>query len=418
MQPPKDYANLFLDMNAFFASVEQQVQPSLRNKPICVAPYPGNTGCCIAKSYKAKAFGVKTGTLVGEAKKLCPQIIVLESRPELYLFYHREIVKVLKNFSPFLRVLSIDEFNIKLTGLDQNREKALEMARKIKETILKKVGDYLTCSIGIGPNMWLAKVAGELGKACLPAGRPDGLVVVALEELGVWYRSLDLMDLPGINVAMARQLHHRKIKTPFDFYLQPLFNLSRWFGHPGRVWFYRLRGFETDEIEPATKSIGHQHVLAPEYRTIAAARRVLVKLAEKCAQRLRAKNLWTGGVSLGIKFLNGPFWEKNAATDLVADSQNIQRIALSLYDACPIQKPPLRIAVTLFNLTQVRGEQISLFSKIEKSRRLSQMMDEINDKYGPETIYPASMFGASEAAPTRIPFGNPARIGNFDQNVV
>jgi len=240
----------------------------------------------------------------------------------------------------------------------------------------------------------------------------------ALEELGVWYRSLDLMDLPGINVAMARQLHHRKIKTPFDFYLQPLFNLSRWFGHPGRVWFYRLRGFETDEIEPATKSIGHQHVLAPEYRTIAAARRVLVKLAEKCAQRLRAKNLWTGGVSLGIKFLNGPFWEKNAATDLVADSQNIQRIALSLYDACPIQKPPLRIAVTLFNLTQVRGEQISLFSKIEKSRRLSQMMDEINDKYGPETIYPASMFGASEAAPTRIPFGNPARIGNFDQNVV
>ena len=404
MQKPQDFSNLFLDMNAFFASVEQQVQPPLRGKPICIAPYTGDTGCCIAKSYEAKAFGVNTGHLVGEAKKACPQILIIESRPELYLFYHREIVKVLESFSPFLRVLSIDEFNIKLTGFDQNRRSSVKMAEDLKKAIREKVGDYLTCSIGVGPNSWLAKVAGESKK-------PDGLVILILEGLPAWYRSMDLTDLPGINVRMAAHLRHRKIKTPFDFYNQPLNNLSRWFGHPGRLWYYRLRGYETDDIQPATKSIGHQHVLAPKYRSREAGRRVLIKMAEKCGTRLRAKNLWAKGVGVSISFFDGLHWAKNTTTDLISDSRRIQRIALSLYDACRIPKPPLRIAVTLFNLKQVRGEQISLFSDIEKSRQISKAMDAINDKYGADTIYPASMFDTGDAAPNRIPFGSPEKFG-------
>ncbi len=387
-------------MNAFFASVEQQVQPQLRGKPICVAPYTGNTGCCIAKSYEAKKFGVGTGHLVGEAKKLCPDIIILESRPELYMFYHREIVKILENFSPFVQVLSIDEFNIKLTGLDQNRQAAKKMALDLKKAIREKVGDFLKCSIGVGPNKWLAKVAGELKK-------PDGLVILTLEELPALYRSLDLIDLPGINHRVAAHLRHRKIKTPFDLFNQPLHNLSRWFGHPGRVWYYRLRGYEVDEVAPTTKSIGHQHVLAPKYRSREAARRVLIKMAEKCGFRLRTKNLWAGGVSVGIHFLEGGGWGKNISTDLISDSRSIQRVALSLYDSCYIKKRPLRIAVTLFNLRQVRGEQISLFSDIEKSKALSRALDIINDRYGADTIYPASMFDTLDAAPNRIPFGPP-----------
>lgn len=418
MQSPKDYSNLFLDMNAFFASVEQQVQPPLRRKPICVAPYTGNTGCCIAKSYEAKAFGVATGHLVGEAKKACPQIVIIESRPELYLFYHREIVKVLESFTPFLRTLSIDEFNIKLTGLDQNRKAATKMASDIKRAIKEKVGDYLNCSVGVGPNSWLAKISGELAKpACRQAG-PDGLVVMTIEELPALYRSLELINLPGINHRMASHLHYRKIKTPYDFFTSELNNLSRWFGHPGRVWYYRLRGYEVDDVKAATKSIGHQHVLAPKYRNKVAARRVLVKMAGKCGERLRAKNLWASGVSVGIQFLEGGGWGKNVSTDLISDNFSIQRIALSLYDACRIPKLPLRIAVTLFNLQQVRGEQtclpagrFHLFSDIEKSKKLSQALDEINDKYGAETIYPASMFDTEDAAPNRIPFGSPERFG-------
>lgn len=403
MQPPQDFSNLFLDMNAFFASVEQQVQPKLRGKPIGIAPYTGNTGCVIAKSYEAKAFGIKTGTLVGEARKLCPQIIILESRPELYLFYHRQIVKVLESLSPFLRVLSIDEFNIKLTGLDANRAAALKMAQGLKTAIREKVGDYLSCSVGIGPNQWLAKVAGELKK-------PDGLTILTLKELPALYRTLALIDLPGINFRMAGHLRFRKIKTPFDFYTQSLFNLTRHFGHVGRVWHLRLRGYETDDIEPATKSIGHQHVLAPKYRTRLAARRVLVKLAEKCARRLRNKNLCSAGVAVAVKFLDGPYWAKNMTTNLIADSRSISALALRLYDSCPAKNLPLRISVTLFNLESIRGEQISLFADIEKSKKLSEAMDEINDKFGPDTIYLAASFDTADAVPSRIPFGNPERL--------
>lgn len=404
MQRPQDYSNLFLDMNAFFASVEQQVQPALRRKPVCIAPYIGDTGCCIAKSYEAKKFGIQTGVLVGEAKKLCPQILILASRPELYLFYHREILKVLESFSPFVRVLSIDEFNIKLTGLDQNRPAALKMAQNIKKTIRDKVGDYLSCSVGIGPNRWLAKVAGELKK-------PDGLVVLSLEELPALYRSLALIDLPGINVGMLRQLRYHKIKTPFDFYQSPLANLSRWFGHPGRLWYYRLRGFEVDDLRTITKSIGHSHVLAPEYRSLPAGRRVLVKMTHKAGARLRAKKLSAGGVSIGINFLAGGSWQKNLATDLLADSQSLIRIALSLYDTCPLRKPPLRLGVTLFNLKEIGGRQISLFLKMEKSFQLSRAMDKINDRFGQGTIYPAAMFSTDDAVPDRIPFGDPERLG-------
>lgn len=403
MNKPVDYANLFLDMNAFFASVEQQVQPTLRGKPICVAPYTGNTGCCIAKSYEAKPFGIGTGTLVGEAKKLCPQITIVESRPELYLFYHRQIVKVLESFSPFVKVCSVDEFNIKLTGSDRSPVKAREMALGLKKAICEQVGDYLKCSVGISSSYWLAKVAGELKK-------PDGLVTLTLAELPALYRTLNLTDLPGINFGMERQLHRKKIKTPFDFFNQSLFNLSRWFGHPGRVWYYRLRGHDIDEIKSATKSVGHSHVLAPKYRNRKDARRVLVKMAEKCGVRLRAKGLFAGGVTVEIKFLGGPSWQKNTTTDLVSDGKSIQRAALSIYNACYFSKPPLRISVTLFNLKKVQGHQISLFSDIEKSRRISETLDAINDRYGDDTIYPASMFDTEDAAPNRIPFGDPNRL--------
>jgi len=402
MQKPTNYSNLFLDMNAFFASVEQQVQPTLRGKPICVAPYTGNTGCCIARSYEAKKYGISICS-VKEAKRLCPQIRIIESRPELYIFYHRQILKVLESFSPHVEVKSVDEFNIYLNGTEKNPNNAFKMAMGLKRKIAEEVGDYLKCSIGVSSSLWLSKVAGESKK-------PDGLVFLALEDLLQFYRKLELKDLPGINIRMERQFNRRCIMTVSDLYGQPLANLSAWFGYAGRMWYYRLRGYEIDEKKSATKSVGHSHVLAPEYRTRHLARRVLAKMAEKCAVRLRGKNLWAGAVAIYISYLGKGGIYKYMNTDLVCDTRSIQRAALSLYDACRISKPPLKIAVTLFNLKQIQNEQISLFSDIEKSKQLSKVLDQINDKYGVDTIYPASMFDTHEAAPDRIPFGDPGRL--------
>jgi DNA polymerase-4 len=405
MQKPTDFTTLFLDMNAFFASVEQQVRPELRGEPICIAPYTGNTGCCIARSYEAKKYGVSV-MRVGEAKKLCPTLKVIEARPELYIFYHRQILKVLKNLNPFVEVKSIDEFNLKLTGLEKSRDGAIRLALKLKQAITEQVGDSLKCSIGISSSFWLAKVAGEIKK-------PDGLVCLPLSELPELYKKLKLTDLPGINFRMERQLRYRKIFTASDFFNASLSNLSLWFGHSGRLWYYRLRGYEIDELKNPIKSIGHSHVLAPEFRTKSAARRVLSKMAERCAKRLRAKELFTGGVHIAISFLQEGYFVKSSKTNLVCDSQSIRRIALSMYDDCHANKVPLKISVTLFDLKQMKSQPISLFADIEKSKRISIALDAINDRFGDSTIYSASEFDTDEAAPNRIPFGDPERLIGF-----
>jgi len=402
MQKPTNFIFLFLDMNAFFASVEQQVRPELRGQPICITPYTGNTGCCIARSYEAKKFGVSV-MRVGEAKKLCPQIKIIEARPELYVFYHRQILKQLEKLNPFVEVKSIDEFILRLTGLERQRGRAIELGQKLKEAIRQEVGDFLKCSIGISSSPWLAKVAGELKK-------PDGLVALSLNGLPALYGKLKLTDLPGINFRYERQLNCKKIKTASDFFNSSLPDLSTWFGHSGRVWYYRLRGWELDEVTSAAKSVGHSHVLAPEFRNKSAARRVLLKMAEKCAKRLRKKNLWANSVYVAVSFLGGSCSTQSVKTNLICDSQSVRINVLSLYDHLKIQKPPLKVSVTLSDLKQMNQQPISLFTDIEKSRLFSQTLDKINDRFGNDTIYPAAQFGTDEAAPDRIPFGDPGRL--------
>jgi DNA polymerase-4 len=209
---------------------------------------------------------------------------------------------------------------------------------------------------------------------------------------------------------MEKQYHRHNIRTPFDLYNQPITNLSKWFGHPGRVWYHRLRGFETDDHESPTKSIGHQHVLAPKYRNRAAARQVLSKMAQKCAHRLRGKNLYAGGVSVWVNFWNAPSVSKNISTGFVSDGQTILKLVLKIYDQFKMTNRPFRLGVTLFNLTQNKNRQISLLPEVEKSIQVSLAMDKINDEFGDETIMPASMFGSLDSAPNRIPFGDPGRL--------
>jgi DNA polymerase-4 len=244
---PKDYSVLFLDMNSFFASVEQQVQPTLRGKPIGVAPFVGDSGCIIAASREAKERGVKIYR-ISEAKKNCPELQIVESRPALYMIYHKEIRKVIESFTPYFEALSIDEFAIKMTPRDQNLESAKKMALCLKAAIRERVGDYLTCSIGIGPNAFLAKMAGERQK-------PDGLTIVTLNQLENFYRELKLQDLVGINWRMEIQLQNLGIYTPLQFFKISLPDLVAKLNHAGRLWYFRLRGHEVDDHIIKSKTI-------------------------------------------------------------------------------------------------------------------------------------------------------------------
>jgi len=397
--PPKDFSILFLDMNSFFASVEQQVQPTLRGIPIGVAPYTGGTGCVIAASKEAKGRGVKIG-LVSEAKKLVPEIKILEARPALYMLYHKEIKKVIESFTPYFQPLSIDEFIIRLTPRDQNELSARKMALGLKKTIREKVGDSLTCSIGIGPSVFLAKMAGERRK-------PDGLTLVELENLKQFYAGLQLTDLTGINFRMEAQLKNLGIDSPLSLFNLEMGEMIRMLKHWGRLWYFRLRGFEVDDYVIKNKTIGHSAVLAPEFRTRSGALSVLRKLVFKAGYRLRRENYLAAGINISVNFMGSAGFHLSRKVATFSDNATFWAKTEELLKSCPWPGRPILVAVSAFNLTKKSGEQISIFKEVEKSRAISKALDQINDTFGAETIVPASVFLAKDSAPDRIPFGRP-----------
>jgi len=159
---------LFVDMNSYFASVEQQLRPELRGKPTVVVPVMTDSTCCIAASYEARKYGIKTGTNVAEARKLYKELKIVESRPEKYIEIHHKIVSAVSSVLPVDSVLSIDEMSCRLTGKQTVRENAVEIGREVKRAIREQVGEYVKCSVGIAPNRFIAKVASDMEK-------PDGV---------------------------------------------------------------------------------------------------------------------------------------------------------------------------------------------------------------------------------------------------
>jgi len=401
---PKDYNVLFLDMNSFFASVEQQVQPTLRGLPVGVAPYTGDSGCIIAASYEAKFKGAKIGR-IKDIKRICPDIKILPARPALYMLYHKEIRRVIEKFTPFYDTLSIDEFAIHLTPQDQSREKAVKMAEGLKRAIKEEAGDYLKCSIGISSSTFLAKMAGERQK-------PDGLTVLELKNLREFYSELKLTDLVGISWRLEAQLNKFGIDSPLDLFEKSVGELIGILNHWGRLWYFRLRGHEVDDFKvnpPAGgKTIGHSCVLAPEFRSKEGAMAVLRKLVAKAGFRLRKGGYQAGGVSVVINFLDKTSFHLTKKCQYFSDNWSFLDQIYGLLKSCLWQSRPILVAVSSFNLRRSENfDQLSFLRDIEKAKKLSETLDDLSERYGPESICQASMFNTGESAPDRIPFGRP-----------
>jgi len=198
--------SLYVDLNSFFASVEQQLRPELRGRPIGVLPVMADTTCCIAASIDAKRFGIRTGTPVWQARKLCKDIVFVQARPSIYVEIHHRIIAAVESCTPVGDVLSIDEMACELMGSDREETNAIRLGRQIKRAIYDQVGEVLHSSIGIAPNRFLAKTASNMQK-------PDGLVVIRQDELpGRLYR-LKLGALTGIGRAMEHRLNQLGIHT-------------------------------------------------------------------------------------------------------------------------------------------------------------------------------------------------------------
>lgn len=410
---------LFVDLNSYFASVEQQDRPELRGKPVGVVPMMADTTCCIAASYEAKAHGVKTGTIVADAKRMCPNMVFVEGRHELYVDYHHRIVEAVESCVPVSAVMSIDEMACRLMGRERPLLAALELGRKVKATIKEKVGPMLSSSVGLATSRYLAKVASDMEK-------PDGLVALTLDMLPDALRKLSLRDLPGIGVQTEKRLNEKGIQTMDDLLELNCEQAGQMWGSVWgqRLWYW-LRGedFEMSETEHL-KSISHSHVLAPEMRTPEKAWAVAHKLLHKAAMRLRSHKLWAGSIGLAVGFsvprgMNAPVsrfgvptrgWHHEIRLMECQDNQTLIGALCRLWNEKPKGKgydEPYFIGVSLNGLVPDRLHSLNLFDSLEnaKSRvKLLEEMDRLNQKYGMSTLAPATMLAAYKAAPTRIAF--------------
>ena len=206
---------LYVDFNSYFASVEQQLRPELRGKPVAVVPVETDSTSAIAASYEAKAFGVKTGTKIHEAKRLCPGLVCVLARHECYVDFHHRLVEEIERHLPVTSVCSVDEVACRLMDNEISVERSTEIAHSIKIGIASNIGRYMRCSIGIAANRYLAKVGTELQK-------PEGLVVLRAEDLPKRLFSLKLRDLPGIGANTEHRIQKAgSMDLPGLFALNP-----------------------------------------------------------------------------------------------------------------------------------------------------------------------------------------------------
>ena len=423
--PPAPEVNwLFLDLNSYFASVEQEVRPELRNRPVGVVPMVADTTVCIAASYEAKAYGVKTGTMVSDARKMCPEMVFVEARHEIYVDYHHRIVAAVENCIPVTAVLSIDEMACRLIGRERPLLAALKLAQQVKDAVRSQVGSTLRCSVGLAPNRYLAKIASDMEK-------PDGLVALTKDVLRDALLTLSLRDLPGVGVKTEKRLNERGIQSMADLFrvLESDHGREQTGDLWGSVWGERLwhwlRGedFDMQEAEH-TKSMSHQHVLGPELRNPDSAWAVAHKLLHKAAMRMRGEGLWASRIGVSLSFVGlapvrgstvfGPSkaetWSAETKLTECQDNATLINALRKLWDTRPKGKKfdePFFVAVVLGGLVPDALHSLTLFDAQdggEERAKLAATMDALNHKYGMQTLAPATMLTAFKAAPTRIAF--------------
>ncbi len=399
---------LYIDMNSYFASIEQQAHPELRGKPVAVVPVLSNSTCCIAASYEAKAFGIKTGTNVGLARRMCPGLICVTGNFELYVRSHHQIIAAIDTQIPVQGVHSIDEMSARLMGDEKQPTRALAIAHGIKKAIRERIGPYATCSIGIAPNRLLAKIASDMVK-------PDGLTMIEPHELPHKLYALDLIDLPGIGRKMKPRLQAAGIQTVEALCTADEDTLARaWGSIVGREWYMRLRGHDSKDARIPQRTIGHSHVLGPTKRNEDGARAVGIRLANKTAARARHLGYIADHLSLKVRFRHPDRIMERAATQSWDDraplgGTNDTPTIVAAFTRMWAKRPhgiPVQIGLTLTELTPSATVVGPLFDQQNKLADLSKAMDAISRKFGADAIYQASMQQAKKSAPRRIAFGN------------
>ncbi len=378
---------LHIDMDAFFAAVEQSVNPRLIGQPVIVGGGPGGRGIVTTASYECRPYGVHSGMSAALAKRRCPQAIFVPVNGWHYGYISRQLRDIYSEFLPRVEAVSVDEAFLDVTGMDRLFGSEVGLGQKLKERIRSEFN--LTCSLGIAPNKLLAKLASSVFK-------PDGLTVVGRDDIPHMFYHLPVESVSGVGPTTLKGLHRFDIRTIGDLANCDEARIVRCLGDHGTHLQRRLRGESQSTVvpydeQPDHKSVGHEMTFAADIGDTATWIAILNQLARRVARRMRRYG--QAGRTVTVKYRFANFTTKTCRTTLPAqtdDSHIIFTAARQLLQAALTEPAKLRLlGVSVSGLTLVEdGVQQRLFDYDNTSRRkcTDRVVDALQDRFGDHVI--------------------------------
>ena len=376
-----------VDMDAFYASVEQRDRPALRGLPVIVGASPGGRGVVSAASYEARRFGVRSAMPISRAVRLCPQGVYLPVDMDKYQRVSAEIMAILRDFSPLVEPVSVDEAFVDLAGTETLFGPAAEAVRTIKTRIRAETG--LTASAGLAANKFVAKVASDLRK-------PDGLVIVPAGTEAGFLAPLPVERLWGVGRVLAEALSSMGIATIGQLQGMPASTLERRFGEHGRHLHDLAFGRDERTVEPSTaaKSIGAETTFGVDCTDPERIRRTLRRHAERVARELREEHLSAARVTLKLRFADFRTLTRSHTGDPTRDGLELYRRALAMLDREAVAEPVRLIGLSASGLGPGDQGQLPLLDPVAVRRdRLGPVVDRLTARFGEGAVKPASLLG-------------------------
>jgi len=382
-----DHFILHIDMDAFFISVEQRDNPALLGKPAAVC---GSLSRSVVTSatYEARPYGIRAGMSTQEAKRRCPQLILVEGDHSKYTETSARIFTLLKKYTPVVEVASIDEAYLDVTNSLLLFQSPLHIAQSVKEQI--RTRERLTCSIGVAPNKLLAKLGSGLKK-------PDGLVVIQKENVEEVLKELPVSKLYGIGPKLTEALHSIGIFTCSQMGRVPISILTKRFGAIGQGLHEMGLGMDDSRVVPFdeeedAKSISHSVTLEEDTSDPNMLRRVLLQLSERVSRRMRREGLYGKRIAVTVRYSDFFTFSKQKTLSKGMNSGNeIFKDASEIFESISHPKP-IRLLGVGMSLLVKKGFQLDLFEKRDKKDNLLKAMDRVNERFGDWTLTWAGLY--------------------------
>jgi DNA polymerase-4 len=373
-------AVLHVDMDAFYASVEEHDDPALAGKPVIVG-WDGGRGVVAAANYEVRKFGVHSAMPMRTALKLCPHALCVRPRMQRYQEVSRQVFGVFQEFTPLVQGLSLDEAFLDVTGSQELWGGALEIARRVKRRIRELTG--LTASVGVAPNKLVAKIASDLEK-------PDGLVVVSVQRVRAVLDPLSVRKLPGLGRKTGEKVEAAGIRTLGELRSAPDAVLWPLFGRYSAWMRERASGIDERPVQPdlEEKSISAEDTFATDIAEVRSLQHQLARLADLAATRLRARGLMAGCV--GVKIRRGDFTtftRQRAVAPPTCEGRAVAGVSAELLARWLAANPGAKLRLLGVVLTELTpASQLGLFEEARPQSRLDAALDEARARFGSRAL--------------------------------